>query len=74
VDFSGSISRVRGSCPNIVFELDGRTVIADGSTDYKKSRCDDVQDGRDASVKAAPLTSGQGFSALRIEVKRGKDN
>jgi len=59
---------VSGSCPNISFQLDARAIDANAKTDYGKSACSDVVNGRNASVAAQPMSSGP-MTALRIEVK-----
>jgi len=50
VDFSGTITGVSGGCPNVTFTVQGLTIVTDRSTDFTKSKCDDLRRGRDDRV------------------------
>jgi hypothetical protein len=47
----------------------GARVVADRSTDYKKSGCGDLRDGRGVSIKGVTQADGS-VHADRIEVDR----
>ena len=65
VELEGVVFAVRGSCPDLTFGLNGVTVVADASTQYRGSNCANVQNERrvivvgplqpDGSVKAESI-------------------
>jgi hypothetical protein len=73
IELDGEVSQVTGSCPDIRFRIDGLLVIASAATDYRKSSCRDVQDGRHAKVRAQVM-SDKSIRAERIEVDRRNDD
>jgi hypothetical protein len=69
VDFDGTISGVRGRCPNVTFTVDGKAVATDRSTDYTKSTCGDLRNG--ASVSGQGTAEGTGpVTATQIKVRK----
>jgi hypothetical protein len=69
VEFGGIISNVSGRCPDVSFNARGYTVVADRGTDYKKSNCGDVRDGRQVTVNGVIQPNGNVY-ATRLEVDR----
>jgi Domain of unknown function (DUF5666) len=69
VEFDGTVNGLSGQCPNISFSAGGMRVVGDGSTDYKKSDCRDLRNGRDVSIKGVTQPDGS-VRADRIEVDR----
>jgi len=69
VEFDGTVNGLSGQCPNISFSAGGTRVVGDGSTDYKKSDCRDLRNGRDVSIKGVTQADGS-VRADRIEVDR----
>jgi hypothetical protein len=61
VTFSGTVFGLSGRCPDVRFFVSGATIVADPSTDFHKSKCGDLRDGRSAS--------GQGVLQLNGIVK-----
>jgi hypothetical protein len=72
VNFDGRLSNVSGLCPAVRFTVDGFSVETDASTDFKKSDCGDVRDGRSASGEGITQPGGS-VKATRIEVKKNDD-
>ena len=62
---------VFGGCPNVSFFVNGTRVNADGSTDYKKGNCGDIENGR--GVKVDGVQSGDAVRATKIELDKDKD-
>src|SRR5262245_6087692 len=69
IEFDGVVSNLSGRCPLITFNAVGCTVAADGSTEYRKSDCNDVRNGRDVSVRGVTDANSRVY-ATRIEVDR----
>jgi len=72
VTFDGTISSVSGFCPGVRFSVDGVTFETELFTDYKKSDCGDVRDGRSVSGEGVTRADGS-VRATRIEVKKHGD-
>ena len=69
MDFDGTVTSAIGVCPAVIFTVGGKTIVADGSTDYNKSNCSDLRQGRE--VKGEGLTQLIGtIRATKIEVKK----
>jgi hypothetical protein len=58
VDFSGTVLLLFGRCPDVRFTIGLTTIVADASTDYKKSHCDDLRVGRSASGQGVVQPDG----------------
>ena len=67
VEFDGTVNGLSGQCPNVTFTTRGNTVVADGSTDYRKSSCGDLRNGRNVSIKGVTQSNGT-VHADRIDV------
>jgi hypothetical protein len=67
------VAGVSGSCPNVTFIVRGMTIVADRSTDYTKSNCDDLRRGRDVSGAGVPQPNGT-VKATDLRVKKGDNN
>jgi hypothetical protein len=64
----GKISSVKGTCPNVTFDLKSYSVVANGATDYKRSSCKDLKNDR--KVKVSGTLSGTTITASQIEVDK----
>ena len=69
VDFDGTISNLSGKCPDLTFKARSYTVVTDRSTDFKKSDCGDVRNGRDVSGSGVTQSNGT-VRATKIAVDR----
>jgi hypothetical protein len=69
VDFDGTISNLSGKCPDLTFKARSYTVVTDRSTDFKKSDCGDVRNGRGVSGSGVMQSNGT-VRATKIEVDR----
>jgi hypothetical protein len=68
VSFEGTIANLGGRCPNLTFSVGGTTVVTDGSTNYaKKTKCDDVRNGRAISGEGDVQPNGT-VKATMLEV------
>jgi hypothetical protein len=68
VTFDGSVSSLSGRCPTVTFKVGSTTVAADRDTDYKRSQCSDLRNGK--SVKGEGVTQSNGtVKATLLEVK-----
>ena len=66
IRFEGRIAGLSGSCPNLRFTVDGRTVTTDRETDFRDGRCSDAQNGEDVEVRGFPQSDGT-VLARRVE-------
>jgi hypothetical protein len=66
IRFDGKIGGLSGSCPNLRFTVDGRTVITDRETEFRDGRCSDAQNGEDVEVRGFPQSDGT-VLARRVE-------
>jgi hypothetical protein len=69
VEFSGTISGLIGACPNVLLTIGGTAVVADASTDFHKSKCSDLRNGRSASGEGVVQLLGV-VKATRIEADK----
>ena len=66
VTLNGEVSNLSGSCPAVTFDLDGRTVKANRSTNFKGGNCAKLKDGEAVIVRG--LFSPEGtVDATEIE-------
>jgi hypothetical protein len=72
VEFEGWVVMRSGDCPNIGFFVNGRSVVANGQTEYKKRRCRDLSIGDYVKVRGTVVT-GNPVTADRVEFKDEKD-
>jgi Domain of unknown function (DUF5666) len=71
VKLDGRVSSVAGGCPNISFVVDGERVAADGSTEYRKGKCGDVDNGREVKVEGLKTDV---VHATKIELEKDDDD
>jgi hypothetical protein len=57
-EFSGEVSTIFGSCPNITIGVDRMVVSTDPSTEYSHGKCTDIKRGRDVSGSGFVEPSG----------------
>ena len=73
VHFDGTITGLSGSCPNLSFTINGRTIVTEGSTNYpKKVKCGDVHNGQNATGEGDLQANGT-IKATKLEVS-GEDH
>ena len=72
VTFAGTISNLSGRCPNVTFAIDRATIASGASTDFKKSTCGDLRDGRSVSGQGIALPDGT-VNATQLQVKKNDD-
>src|SRR3954463_6168872 len=73
VEFSGTISSVFGRCPSVVFTAGGRAIFVDESTDFQKSKCGDLREGRDVDGEGDVQANGT-IRATAIRVAKKDDD
>ena len=49
--FEGKISNLSGTCPNLRFRVDNRTVVTDRETDFRHGECSKARNGDDVTVR-----------------------
>jgi hypothetical protein len=75
VVLTGAILNPSGRCPDVTFTIRDTTVVADRSTDYRKSDCGDVKDGRTASVEGVTIATGVvRATTIVVQKKEEKDS
>ncbi|MCU1381403.1 MAG: hypothetical protein JWL71_100 [Acidobacteria bacterium] len=72
VEFDGTIDSLAGRCPAISFTVGGTTIVADGATDFKKTDCEELRNGRSASGEGVMQPNGT-IKATQIQVKKHDD-
>jgi hypothetical protein len=72
VDFQGVVSNLSGNCPNVTFKAGSAAVVADNSTDFHKSKCSDIRNGRSVSGTGVVQTNGT-VKATQIETDNQND-
>jgi hypothetical protein len=72
VDFQGLVFNLSGNCPNVRFTAGVAAVVADDSTDFHKSKCGDLRNGRMASGKGIVQPNGI-IKATQIETDKKDD-
>jgi uncharacterized protein DUF5666/all-beta uncharacterized protein/BACON domain-containing protein len=73
VEFEGLVLMRSGDCPNIDLLVNGRAVVTNGQTEYRKGRCRDLSIGDYVKVRGTVVT-GNPVTADRIEFKDEKDD
>jgi hypothetical protein len=75
IELAGRVRHLEGRCPDITFRLDGWQVYADASTEYRRSRCGDVESRSEVEVNGERYSDGR-VKAERIQVRsrRGDDD
>jgi hypothetical protein len=69
LDFAGTIFGLSGRCPDVAFTIGLARITADNSTDFNKSKCGDLRDGRSASGHGVLQLTGT-IKATQIEVRK----
>jgi hypothetical protein len=54
----GRISNATGSCPNLRFSVDGRTVVTDRETDFRRGDCSKARNGEKVTVRGFAQPDG----------------
>jgi hypothetical protein len=67
IEVDGVVSQLSGSCPDISFTVNGRTVYAHGGTKVKGGNCRSLRDGREVEVKGT-LMSDDTIRADEIDI------
>lgn len=65
VRLDGAASSVQGSCPNLTFQLEGRTVRTNGQTNFRRGSCGNLGSGTDIEVDGFLRTDGS-VDATRV--------
>jgi hypothetical protein len=68
VDVSGRVDDVRGSCPNLTFELKNYVVRTNNATTFSRGPCRDLRDGKDITMRGTRQSDGS-LVATRIEFR-----
>jgi len=63
---------VFGRCPSVVFAADGKAIAVDDSTDFRKSKCDDLKQGREVEGEGDVQANGT-IRATTIHVAKKDD-
>jgi hypothetical protein len=63
---NGRISNVSGSCPNLRFTVENRTVVTDRETEFKSGGCSKARNGEDVEVRGFAQPDGT-VRATRVE-------
>jgi hypothetical protein len=63
------VSSLRGPCPNLTFTVNGTSVYADASTEYREGNCTHVDEGRRVIVIGQRQSDGR-VRAQRIDIKQ----
>jgi len=72
VTFDGVVINLSGRCPAVTFVVGLTAITADDATDYRRSGCSDLRNGR--RVKGEGVTQSNGtVKATRLEVTRADD-
>jgi len=65
IRLDGEAGSVQGSCPNLTFRLEGRTVRTNQQTDFRRGPCRDLRNGADIEVDGLLRTDGS-VDATRV--------
>jgi hypothetical protein len=68
IEVKGRSSDLRGTCPNVTFTVDDRSVAADPNTDFHKRSCSALSNGAKVTVKGRVQANGV-ILASRIDIK-----
>jgi hypothetical protein len=58
IDLDGTIAGVSGTCPLLIFVLDGKAVFTTSATVFKKMPCKDVKNGVEVRVSGYLMSDG----------------
>jgi Domain of unknown function (DUF5666)/Putative binding domain, N-terminal/Viral BACON domain len=68
----GSVNGLSGQCPALAFTVNGVSIITNGSTDFKKGKCKQVDESRGVSVTGTRMAGGV-VLASEVEIQKGHD-
>jgi hypothetical protein len=66
MELEGRISGLSGSCPNLRFTVDGRTVTTDRDTTFREGKCSNARNGERVTVWGMRQSNGT-IDARRVE-------
>ena len=72
VHVEGTVSGLSGQCPALSFTVSGVAIVTDGSTDFKKGNCRQVEHSRSVEVTGTRQSSGV-VLATEVQISRGND-
>jgi hypothetical protein len=72
VHVEGTASGLSGQCPALSFTVGGVAIVTNGSTDFKKGNCRQVEHSRSVDVTGIRLSSGI-VLATEVQISRGND-
>ena len=73
MSLDGNVSSLAGTCPGVSFRVEGRPVVANGATTYKKEGCSSLRNG--VRVKLTGTQRGtDAVVAGRIDIKKNGNN
>jgi hypothetical protein len=72
VHVEGTASGLSGQCPALSFTVSGVAIVTNGSTDFKKGNCRQVEHSRSVEVTGIRLSSGF-VLATEVQISRGND-
>jgi hypothetical protein len=67
----GRIQSLSGSCPNLIFRLEGRTVYTTSATKFKEGSCAKLKNTTEVEVKGILMSDG---TVRAQEVEREDDD
>ena len=68
VELNGAPSGMSGSCPNLTFTLEGRTVTTGQDTDFRKGTCDEFKAA--TNVEAEGTLTGNTVAAKKVSIEK----
>jgi Viral BACON domain len=69
IQLRGDVSNLTGSCPSLRFTAENYVVTTNIGTDFVKSKCTDVRNGREVDVRGYKQPGGT-LAAARVEVRK----
>jgi hypothetical protein len=72
VHVEGTVSRLSGQCPALSFTVRGVAIVTNGSTDFKKGSCRQVEHSRSVDVTGTRQASGA-VLATEVQISREHD-
>jgi hypothetical protein len=58
VDTTGGISTLAGRCPNVMFTVNGKTIITTSGTTYSRGSCSSLANGKQVQVRGTTQANG----------------
>jgi len=69
IELSGRVQSLSGTCPNLLFTLEGLPVFTTAATKFKHGECRDVESNERVKLKGLKLSDGR-VEATELEVNR----